>query len=571
VDGAGNLLIADFGSERILVVAASTGTFYGQAMTAGDIYTVAGDGTEGFSGDGGPATSAELSLLRALYAGSGVAVDSAGNLVIADSYNRRIRVVAASTGTFYGQQMTAGDIYTIAGDGTIGFSGDGGPATAAELIQPGGVAVDGHGNVLISDISNGRDRALAASDGTFYGQAMTAGDIYTIAGNGLKGFSSNGEPATAAEFPQPAGVATDSAGNLIITGADRVLVAAARSGTFYGHAMPAGHLYTVAGDGNGDGDGDGDIGDGGPGPKATLGGPLGVAMDGAGNLLIADRGNNRIRVVAASTGTFYGQAMTAGDIYTVAGHGTFGAHGNGVPATATQLGQPTGVAVDGAGNLVIALEGSSKIRVVADSTGTFYGQAMTAGDIYTIAGDGTRGFAGDQGKAVRAELDYPFDVAVDGAGNILIADTGNQRIRVVAGSTGSFYGQQMTAGNIYTLAGDGNPGFAGDGGPATAAELSGPLGVAVDSAGNTLIADTGNQRIRVVAASTGSFYGQQMTTGDIYTITGGGTSGLGDGGPATAASLSDPGDVAVGGTGNILIADTGNDRIREVQEPTTGP
>jgi sugar lactone lactonase YvrE len=439
---------------------------------------------------------------------------------------------------------------TPAATGSLGPLGDDGAATAAYL-DACGTAVDDAGNLMTGDAATGRIRVVAASTGTFY----------TIAGNGLQGFSSTGEQATVLTFPQPAGVATDSAGNLIITGGNRVLVVAASSGTFYARAMKAAHLYSVAGNGYGDGDGDGDIGDGGPGTKAKVYDPQGVVVDGDGNLLIADRFNNRIRVLAASTGTFYGQAMTTGYIYTVAGHGTFGIHGNGVPATATQLGQPTGVAVDSAGNLVIALEANNKIRVVADSTGTFYGQAMTAGDIYTIAGDRTPGFSGDQGKAVRAELDNPYDVAVDGAGNILIADTGNQRIRVVAASTGSFYGQQMTAGDIYTIAGDGQPGFAGDGSPATAAELSGPTGLALDSAGNILIADTGNQRIRVVAASTGSFYGQQMTAGDIYTIAG----------PATPANLNDPGDVVVGGTGNILIADTGNDRIREVQELPAGP
>src|SRR4029077_6688673 len=122
----GNLVIADTQNFRIRVVAASTGQFYGQLMNAGDIYTVAGDGTQGCSGDGGPATSAELAYPR------GVAVDGAGNLVIADTLNNRIRVAAESTGTFYGRPMTAGDIYTVAGDGTEGFSGDGGPATAAE-------------------------------------------------------------------------------------------------------------------------------------------------------------------------------------------------------------------------------------------------------------------------------------------------------------------------------------------------------------------------------------------------------------------------------------------------------
>ncbi len=135
------------------MVAASTGTFYGQAMTAGDVYTVAGDGTSGFSGDGGPATAAELSEP------AGVAVDAEGNLVIADTDNERVRVVAASTGTFYGQAMTAGDIYTIAGSGTPGFSGDGGPATAAEFYIPQSVAVDPSGNVVIDNV-DGRIRKV---------------------------------------------------------------------------------------------------------------------------------------------------------------------------------------------------------------------------------------------------------------------------------------------------------------------------------------------------------------------------------------------------------------------------
>ena len=132
MDGAGNLLISDTGNQRIRVVAAAPGTFYGQAMTAGDIYTIAGDGTGGFSGDGGPATSAELNSPH------GVATDGAGNLLIADAGNSRIRVVAARRAPSTGKTMTAGDIYTIAGNGTPGFSGDGGPATSAELQHPGG-------------------------------------------------------------------------------------------------------------------------------------------------------------------------------------------------------------------------------------------------------------------------------------------------------------------------------------------------------------------------------------------------------------------------------------------------
>jgi trimeric autotransporter adhesin len=210
VDHSGNLVLADWSNRIVRVVAAKTGMFYGRPMTAGDIYTIAGDGTEGFSGDSGPAASAEL------YQPEGVAVDGAGNLVIADTYNDRVRVVAAKTGTFYGQAMTAGDIYTIAGDGSEGFSGDGGPATSAELNFPAGVAVDGAGNLVIADTYNNRVRVVAARSGTFYGQAMTAGDIYTIAGDGTEGFSGDGGTAASAELNQPEGVAVDGAGKLVI-------------------------------------------------------------------------------------------------------------------------------------------------------------------------------------------------------------------------------------------------------------------------------------------------------------------------------------------------------------------
>ena len=226
-------------------------------------------------------------------------------------------------------------------------------------------------------------------------------------------------------------------------------------------------------------------------------------MDRAGNLVIGDAGNKRVRVVAARTGTFYGQAMTAGDIYTVAGDGDESSSGDGGPATAAGL-TPGAIAIDGAGNLVIADSypnidiSNNRIRVVAARTGTFYGQAMTAGDIYTVAGTGDPGYSGDGGPATAAELDNPDGVAVDQAGNLVIGDTYNNVIRVVAARTGTFYGQAMTAGDIYTVAGDGTDGYAGDGGPAAAAELSSPQGVAVDRSGDLVIGDGGNGRVRIV-------------------------------------------------------------------------
>ena len=560
VDGAGNLVISDSGNDRVRVVATRTGTFYGQAMTAKHIYTVAGNGTYGFSGDGGPATAAELDTPDQ------TAVDGAGNLVIADSANDRVRVVAAGTGTFYGQAMTAGDIYTVAGNGTTGFSGDGGLATGAALDSPRGVTVDGAGNLVIADRGNNRVRVVAAGDGTFYGQAMTAGDIYTVAGTGTVGFSGDGGPAAAAELASPDQTAVDGAGNLVIADGTngRVRVVAAGDGTFYGQAMTAGDIYTVAGNGTSAFSGDGGLATG-----AELNGPRRVTVDGAGNLVITDRGNNRVRVVAAATGTFYGQAMTAGDIYTVAGTGAYGFSGDGGPATAAELASPDQTAVDGAGNLVIADWGNSRVRVVAAGTGTFYGQAMTAGDIYTVAGNGQVGYGSDGGLATSAKLDGPQDVAVDGAGNLVIADSGNDRVRVLAARTATFYGRAMTVRHLYTVAGNGSFGFSGDGGPGTAAGLKIPQDAVADGAGNLVITDSGNNRVRVVAGGTGTFYGQAMTAGDIYTVAGNGTFGFsGDGGPATTAELGSPGQTAVDGMGNLVIADSGNNRVRVVAAST---
>jgi hypothetical protein len=159
---------------------------------------------------------------------------------------------------------------------------------------------------------------------------------------------------------------------------------------------------------------------------------VGVAIDGHANLVIGDSDNNRVRVVAASTGTFYGQKMMAGDIYTVAGTGIGGSSGDGGPATKAEVEFPTGVAVDGVGNLVLA-DSSSRVRVVAVKAGTFYGKPMTAGDIYTVAGTGVLGFSGDGGPAISAELSGPGWVALDRAGKLLISDDGNNRIREVTG------------------------------------------------------------------------------------------------------------------------------------------
>jgi hypothetical protein len=562
-DRAGNIVLADNREDdpcgviepSVRVIAAVTGTFYGMKMTAGHIYRVAGDGRSGSGGDGGLATAASLAL-----AGSAV-VDGAGNLVIGDG--SRVRVAAARTGRFYGQQMTAGHIYGIAGNGQGGYSGDGGPASRAR-VAAGAVALDAAGNVLFG--GGDRVRVVAARTGTFYGAKKTAGDIYTVAGNGTA-FSGDGGPPLRAEFTIPTGVTVDKAGDTAFTavtvdGAETTAVdlIAARSGTFFGRRLTAGNLYTVAGNGIA-----GFRGDKGPARNAefhfAFGGPA-VAFDGSGNIVVADAGNNRVRLVAARSGRFFGQNMTAGDVYTIAGTGAPGFSGEGGPAVRARLGFCTAVGVDQHGNVLVVDELNRRVRVIAAATGTFYGKKMTAGHIYTIAGDGNAPFSGDGGPATKAGM-APEAVATDPAGNLIIADNW-PRVRVVAARTGTMYGQKMTAGDIYTIAGDGELGSSGSGGPALLAKFEDLGGVTTDRHGNVIFTDAFSGLVWVIAVTEGTFYGQAMTAGDIYIVAGGGTTALSDGGPATSAVLNSPLAVAVTPTGSVLVTDGYDNRLRAI-------
>jgi len=544
VDRAGNVVIADSGNSRIRVVATATATMYGQAMTAGDIYTVAGDGIPGYSGDGGPAASA---MLRSPQA---VAVDQAGNIVIADTFNSRVRVLAVKTGTFYGESMTAGDITTIAGTTTEGFNGDGGLAAKTDLFLPEGLAFDGGGNLLIADHLNGRVRVIAATTGRQYGMPMLADHIYTVAG-GFTAIPVNGILASSAQLPGLMTVRTDPGGNLLISadGYTHVLFLPTSSGTFWGQSMLAGHIYKIAGNGN-----TGFSGDGGLATGAAMT-PEGIALDRAGNLVLADLANRRVRVVAVRTGRFWGQDMQADHVYTIAGNGGSVISGLGGLATKASLQGPIGLAVDSAGNVIVSDVFGGRVLVVAARTGTFYGRAMQAQHIYELAGNGRRSFSGDGGPARDASLDGPDSLAIDSSGNVLIADTSNFRIRAVAAATGTFYGQAMTAGNIYTIAGNGSS-IDGTGGVPAIQTGVDPGGIALDAAGNIIFSAEIDNRIMIIADSTGSFYGQNLTAGDIYTLAGTGAGGFsGDGGPAGAAQFNRPSDATVTPSGTIIIGD----------------
>jgi hypothetical protein len=552
-DRAGNLLVAGDGANRVGVIVGTTGRFYGRAMKAGHLYDIAGTGQAGFSGDGGPAVKARLSGPQ------GVAVDSAGNVVIGDTGNSRVRVVAERTGRFYGLAMKAGHIYTVIGSGSPAGQAARAPVAAVA------VAVDATGNLLtlsttarteFAGVDNALVQALATKSGRFYGQQMRAGHVHVVAGV-ASGAPGDGGPAIKAQFEDMGGVAADSAGNVLVTSDCRVRVVAAKSGPFYGQPMTAGDVYTIAGDGSED-----FSGDGGPALKAGMC-PGSVKIDGSGNVVFADDFGLRVRVVAEGTGPFYGQAMTAGDVYTIAGNGQdVPPLGDGGPAIDAEV-NPFGVGFDQAGNLLIADVESGRIRVVATQTGEFYGQSMTAGDIYTVAGGDAQGSTGDDVPALQADIEEPIAVTTDSNGNIVFSeDFVDKLIRVVAVSTGTFYGQAMTAGDIYSIAGQGGE---PDGGPAAMAGLRHPGGLTFDAAGNLVLVDahSGHGRVRAIAASTGTFYGQAMTAGDIYTIAGGGNNGLGDGGPGTEAEVA-PGDVAVAPDGDVVIADSGDGRVRLV-------
>ena len=587
LDRNGNLFIADHGNRRIRKIAPN-----------GVISTIAGTGIDGYSGDGGPATSAQIGYVEK------VAVDNADNLYFVDSAyggpNHRVRKISAD-----------GKISTVAGTGVAGFSGDGGRATAAQLSSPADVAADRAGNLYIADYANHRVRKVSAS-----------GTITTVAGGGTPGFS--GVPGQIAnpQLDDPSAVAVDAAGNLffsdfhnqrirkvfpsgaistVATGADvrytHSLAVNSGGNLFYTDEQsnrirkvsPAGIVTTVAGDGStfgysgeggsavfaqmfptsvaldaagnlyiGSGDrarvwkvsaagiitafaGDGESAfsgmpgnglpqDNGPATQARLIAPW-ITVDSAGRLIIGDTLSGRVRRVERD-----------GTIRTIAGNGTLSLPSNnlsatqdGVPATTVPLVNPLSLAADRNGNIYLSNMGSVR-KVSPDGT------------ISTIANGGLGGYAGDGGPAMKAQF-RPYGIAVDTTGNIFITDSVSNTIRKI-----------NRAGIISTVAGIGSSlgssrGFSGDGGPATAARLSGPHAVALDAQGNLYISDRNNHRVRKVTPQ-----------GIISTIAGTGVEGYnGDGGPGTQAQLAFPEGITVDAAGNVYVADSMNNALRKLQ------
>jgi len=515
-DAAGNTYIADSYSSQIFEVS-----------TMGTLTILAGNGTIGYTGDAGPATSAALGRPEV------VALDSAGNLYIADTANSVIRVVNMGTqaATVAGITIAPGNIQTVAGNGTAGFGGDGSAATSAELNAPYGVFVDAAGNIYIADTENSVIREVAVSTGI----------IQTIAGTpDITGFTGDGGSATAATLDLPQGVYVDAAGNIYIADTFNSVIRVVNPGTqpvtIAGISIPAGAIQTVAGTFYSAGLGTACqfTGDNGPATSAFLCLPDGVFADASGNIYIADTSNYGIREV-----------VTAGTISTIAGTlGTAGYSGDGGSATSAQLNYPAEVFVDSTANIFIADTLNYAIREVV------------AGNISTIAGNATLAYSGNGASAIDAALSIPYGAFVDASGNLFVADTYNSAIRKVVAATG----------NIQTLAGNGQvcalPSTGcGDGGLALAAQLNYPEGIFIDSQGNVFIADTEDSVVRQIVGSTGI----------IQTVAGTpGSAGFsGDGGPATSAQFNSPGAVLLDDAGNIYIADKGNSAIRVVNTGTT--
>lgn len=350
-----------------LMIVCSTAAF----CQYGNIATIAGTGVNGYSGDGGPATLAAIRPTQIIY-------DNSGNLFFTDNSHAVIRKI-----------NTSGIISTVAGTGTSGYSGDGGPATAALINMPVGIVIDATGNIFFAEEGNNIVRKI-----------NTAGIISTYAGTGTSGFSGDGGPASAAK------------------------------------------LHT----------------------------PLGMAIDASGNLYVADGNNYVIRKIS-----------TTGIISTIAGNYAlgWGFSGDGGPATAAQMTGPNYLAVDLSNNLYIGDNGNARIRKV-----------NAAGIISTFAGNGIASYTGDNGPATAASLDQPGGIYADLGGNIIFSDQMNNRIRKID-----------NFGIIRTIAGNGVGGYSGDSGPATAAELSGPSGIALDPNYNLVIADLANSRIRKVTTT----------------------------------------------------------------------
>jgi sugar lactone lactonase YvrE len=364
-DAQGNLYFAEAGNHVVRVFS-----------TAGVVSTIVGNGVQGFAGDNGAANAAELD------SPSGLAIDAAGNLYIADTHNHRVRKFTAATAL----------ITTIAGMGKAGYSGDGGPATAAQLDRPTALAIDPAGNLYFADTDNHRVRRIAAGTGV----------ITTVAGDGIEGFSGDGGPATLSAIDSPSGLAIDADGNLF--------VADTHNGRIRRVDAATGTITTFAGVSPSNGNTQSFTGDGGAAIAAGLALPRGLTLDAAGNLYVADYANHRIRRISGGT------------ISTIAGQGTETFAGDGAPAVAASLDSPRSVTVSPAGLLTLADSGNQRVRQLdalpapGPDIHTLVGLGNTVAGMLTLTGPSVVAYGG-------GALTAAFNGVANETGSITFIDT----------------------------------------------------------------------------------------------------------------------------------------------------
>ena len=378
-------------------------------------------------------------------------------------YNRSVKLLPVFlSGVFLTSPIWAQTITTVVGNGSATYSGDGGLAAQATINNAVYVATDLFGNLYIADQNNNRVRKVDSK-----------GIITTVAGNGAGTYSGDGGPATQASLNSPTGVCTDAAGNLYIADVGNFRIRKVDT---------SGIITTVAGNGV-----EAYSGDGGPATQASMYIPIRCVVDAAGNLYVTDQSGQRIRMIntAGIISTFAGTGANAGP------HSLGSYSGDGGQATAANLNNPTAITVDPAGNIIFSDQYNQRIRKVDKN-----------GIITTIAGNGNAAYGGDNGPATAASLNYPCGVVADQNGDVYVVDDVNNRVRKISNGT------------ITTVAGNGSATYSGDGGPATAAALNVPTGIAVDAQGNIYIADVTNQRIRKVSGA-GAAVAPQLTAASV--------------------------------------------------------